>query len=180
MSAGKLLSFPAGPLCRLTLRRAGRRRPGHRPSKVVMIPPCASRNRERQKTVIRPSADFDFRTTRERERSDLGDHLVASGAVGTQWRLACAGWCCDLRIWQADESDDGWPVVARAVVVCCLDAVGADCPAFDGARVGAVGAAGVEVPCPGHLGQGAGEEPVSLLRGERPGRRPGGRRGRLW
>ena len=49
----------------------------------------------------------------------------------------------------------------------------------DDAGAGAV-ADGVEVRFPGHLGHRAGQEAVSLLRGERPGRRPGGRCGRLW
>ena len=98
----------------------------------------------------------------------------------SQWRLACAGRFCWLRVCQVDELDGGGPVVASAVVVWCLDAVRADPPASDCAGVGAVGAVGVEVPLPGDLGSGAGEELVSLLRGERPGRRPGGRRGRPW
>ena len=94
--------------------------------------------------------------------------------IGFQWRLACAGWLCELRVCQVDESDGGWPVVAGAVVAWCLDGIGAGPPALDDAGIGAAGAAGVEVLLAGDLGPGAGEEFLSLRRGERPGRRPGG------
>jgi hypothetical protein len=68
--------------------------------------------------------------------------------------------------------------VADAVVGGFLDAVGVVAPAFDGARVGAVPAAGTEVLLPGDVGLDLGQERVSLVRGERLGRQPGGRRGR--
>jgi hypothetical protein len=101
----------------------------------------------------------------------------SSGIV--QCRLACADRVFEPRPFQVGESDGGWPVVASCVVFRCLELVPAGPPAFDDAGAGAV-ADGVKVPSPGDLGQGAGEELVSLLRGERPGRRPGGRCGRLW
>jgi hypothetical protein len=68
--------------------------------------------------------------------------------------------------------------VADAMVGGFLDAVGVVAPALDGARVGAVPAAGTEVLLPGDVDLDLGQERVSLVRGERPGRQPGGRRGR--
>jgi len=96
-----------------------------------------------------------------------------------QCRLACAYQVLGLGRLQVGESDRGRPVVADGFVAWLLGGVSDGSPAFDDAGAGAV-ADGVEVPFPGQLGHRAGQEAVSLLRGERPGRRPGGRCGRPW
>jgi hypothetical protein len=91
-----------------------------------------------------------------------------------QWRLACADQVCGLLVYGVGEFDGGWFVVAGAVVAGFLEGVMAGAPAFDDAGVGAAGPAGAEVLFPGDLGFDPGEEGVRLLRGERPGLRPGG------
>jgi hypothetical protein len=104
----------------------------------------------------------------------FGSSLDLSDVTITQWRLACADQVCDLLVYRVGEPDGGWPVVAGAVVAGFLEGVVAGAPAFDDAGVGAVRAAGGEVAFPGDLVLDLGEEGVSLVRGERPGRWPGG------
>ena len=65
-------------------------------------------------------------------------------------------------------------MVSGAVLVWSFEVIAAGAPAFDDARVGAVGAVRVEVPLAGDLGPDDGEDLLSALRGERPGLRPGG------
>jgi hypothetical protein len=74
-------------------------------------------------------------------------------------------------VWEVDEADGGWSVVAGAVVFGAFDAVAVVAGAFDDAGVTAVAALGVEVTLGGDGGQdrlsylfGA----VGLVRGERP------------
>ena len=63
--------------------------------------------------------------------------------------------------------------MAGAVLAGFLDAVGVVACALDDAGVGAL-APGVEVLRAGDGGHDAAEGPFSLVRGEKPGRRPGG------
>ena len=104
---------------------------------------------------------------------------VKPGSVRDQCRLACGDRVCGLGFYGVGEPDFWRAVVAGAVVAGFLEVV-AGAPALDDAGVGAAGAAGVEVPLPGDLRRDPGEELLSLLRGERPGLRPGGRFGRPW
>ena len=92
----------------------------------------------------------------------------------TQCRLACYDRRRELVVYGVGEGDGGRAVVLGAVVVWCFEVVAAGAPAFDDAGVGAVAAERVEVPLAGDLGLGGGEDRLSLLRGERPGLRPGG------
>jgi anti-anti-sigma factor len=104
-------------------------------------------------------------------------HLLARPL--RQCRLACAYQVLGLGRLEVGESDRGRPVVTDGLVGRLFGGVSDGSPAFDDAGAGAV-ADGVEVLFPGHLGHRAGQEAVSLPRGERPGRRPGGRCGRPW
>jgi hypothetical protein len=72
------------------------------------------------------------------------------------------------------EADGGGSVVADVLVAGFLGGVGAAAGAFDGAGAGAVPARGVEVLFPGDGGADLGEEAAGVVRGKKPGRRPGG------
>ena len=63
----------------------------------------------------------------------------------------------------------------RVLIAGSLDPVCVVPSAFDGAGTGAVPAPGVEVLVPGDVGRDAGQGGPGVLRGEKPGRRPGGR-----
>ena len=64
-------------------------------------------------------------------------------------------------------------MVAGAVVAGFLDAVGVVPAALDDAGAGPL-AALVQVPGVGDAGRHAGEGALAVVRGEKPGRRPGG------
>jgi hypothetical protein len=64
--------------------------------------------------------------------------------------------------------------VAGAVVAGFLDAVGIMPSSFDDARVGAVPAAGIEILRRRDVGHDPGQDGACPVRGEKPGRRPGG------
>jgi hypothetical protein len=71
-----------------------------------------------------------------------------------------------VRFYRVGEPDGGRSIVAGAVVLRFLEVVSTGAPALDGAGVGAVPAAGVEVPLPRDLLPDLGEERLSPLRGE--------------
>ena len=141
---------------------------------------------------------LSYQAQREQPEDELLDTMIAAEALYLtelgdatergelryrlalrQCRLACVDQVLGLGRLQVGESDGGRPVVADGLMAWLPGGVSDGSPAFDDAGTGAV-ADGVEVRFPGHLGQRAGQEAVSLLRGERPGRRPGGRCGRPW
>lgn len=64
--------------------------------------------------------------------------------------------------------------MAGAVVAGLLDPVGVVAAALDDSRVAAVPAAGVEVPVLGDVCRELGQECCGLVRGKKPGLRPGG------
>ena len=61
-----------------------------------------------------------------------------------------------------------------AAVVGFLDPVGIVPSSFHDAGVGAAPAPGVEVLRPGEIGRDLGPQDGGVVRGEKPGRRPGG------
>src|SRR5262245_19060372 len=95
--------------------------------------------------------------------------------VMPQCHLACFRQVCCLRFWEVDECDDGRAVVAGAVVGGFFDAVGVVAAAFDDAGVGLLSSA-VEVAWAGDVGFDLVQGAAWLVRGEKPGRRPGGGR----
>ena len=74
---------------------------------------------------------------------------------------------------RVDEFDGGGGVVAGAVLAGFLDAVVVVAGALDDAGVAAL-APLVEVPRAGDGGHDAGEDALALVRGKKPGQRPGG------
>jgi hypothetical protein len=96
-------------------------------------------------------------------------------AAWTQCHLACFGRAFDLWFLQVDEHDRGWRVVPCSVVVGFLDAVGVVPGPFNNPRVGAL-APLVEVTGGGDLGLDLVQGAAGAVRGEKPGRRPGGGR----
>jgi hypothetical protein len=75
---------------------------------------------------------------------------------------------------EINQPDRGRSVVADAGVTVSFDQVGVVPGAADDAWVGAVPPRGVEVARAGDVGHNRGEGPLGLVRGERPGQRPGG------
>ncbi|MGC2745811.1 MAG: hypothetical protein WA672_21790, partial [Candidatus Angelobacter sp.] len=72
------------------------------------------------------------------------------------------------------EADRCGAVVADVLVAGFLDAVGVVAASLDNAWAAAVPAAGVEVLVLRDVGFDLGQDGPGVLRGERPGRRPGG------
>jgi hypothetical protein len=94
-----------------------------------------------------------------------------------QCHLACFESCCVAACSVVEDGIGelyrGRAVVSDAVVAGFLDAVGVVPGALDDAGVGAV-AAGVEVVLAGDAGHQPGEDALAVIRGKKPGRRPGG------
>ena len=93
----------------------------------------------------------------------------------TQCHLACFCQLCCLRFCEVDEGDCGRGSVADAVVAGSFDAVGVVPSAFDDAGVGAL-APFVEVARGRDVGRDLFQGAAWLVRGGKPGRRPGGGR----
>jgi len=104
--------------------------------------------------------------------------LLASawdGQVMRQCHLAYFDHGCDLRFWEVAEPDRGRGAVALAVVAGSLEVVGVVAGALDDAGIGAL-AALVQVLRAGDVGGDLVQDALALVRGEKPGRRPGGGR----
>jgi hypothetical protein len=93
----------------------------------------------------------------------------------TQCHLACFGQVCCLRFCEVDERDGGRGIVAGAPVAGSFHAVGVVPSAFDDAGVGAL-APLVEFAGAGDVGHDLFQGAAGLVRGGKPGRRPGGGR----
>jgi hypothetical protein len=109
-------------------------------------------------------------------RDDTG--LIAAIFMGlalAQCHLACFCQLCCLRFCEVDERDGGRGIVADAVVAGSFHAVGVVPAAFDDAGVGAL-APLVEVAGGCDVGRDLFQGAAWLVRGGKPGRRPGGGR----
>jgi hypothetical protein len=84
--------------------------------------------------------------------------------------------CCGAGQDGVGEADRGGAVVPDVLVAGFLDAVGVVASSFDDAGAGAVPAAGVEVLVLRDVGLDLGQDGPGVLRGKRPGQRPGGAR----